>query len=1077
MFNAIIRFSLTHRLIILIVAMLLVLVGQREISQLPIDVLPDLNRPRVTVMTECEGMAPEEVEILVTTPLEESVTGATGVMAVRSNSTVGLSVVTVEFDWDTDPYRCRQIVSERLALADEQLPEGVSPQMTPISSVMGQVLMLGMWSDDGDLSPLELRTVADWIVRKRLLSISGVAEVFTVGGGRKQFQVLVRTEDLLKYGVWLHDIEEALQQSNRNVTGGYLTSQGADQYLVRSLGRIRNIEDLEKLVISPRPGRSVCLAQVATVKEAPAVPAGNASAYQRTGEDGSISGGSAVILTIGKQPETDTRLLTAEILETVEELQQSLGERYPGLRIEPLYQQREFIDLAVANVIEALWLGAILVAVALAMFLMNLRTTVITLMAMPMSIIMTCMVFAWWGLSINTMTLGGLAVAIGELVDDAIVDVENIFRRLRENSQRGSPVSAFRVVYDASREIRNSIVNGTLIVVLVFFPLFFLTGIEGKLFRPLGIAYVVSILSSLVVSLTLTPVLAYLLLPQTADRQSQREGFVMRFAKGIAGALIRMSLTFPRTVLVSAVAAVIVAGAVFFSLERNFMPAFNEGATQLNVDLMPGRSLDTSSALADRLAQQVAEVEGVRSVARKTGRAELDEHAVPVNVSELICSLDTESERDYEEILADLEELIGPENIPGTIAFSDQPLQHLINHLRAGTRAQIAVKLRGNDLGELRKRAQRIKDLIDDVPGIGTVRIDPIQVDVKQVRITLDRDRLQTHGLTPEQVNEIVETAMNGRVVTEVVDGRRFFEVLLRLDPVHREDLVALQHLPIRLPDGGIIPLKDVATIDPKATGPHQIDHEATRRQVLIQSNPTNRGAVDVKEDIEKRLRPHWKELTDDDFEIVFAGMFESEQEASLIIGTLTVVSLLGIFVVLYNMFGSTTLSLQVMAALPLALIGAVAAIVLTGQDRTVPCLVGMISLCGIASRNGILLLDHYFHLVRYEGETWSKKMLIRAGQNRVAPVVMTALTSALGLVPLTLSANEPGREILYPIATVVVGGLITSTLMEFVVRPALFWTYGREAAERALQQRIAKGDEFGENAKETESDPENSTL
>ena len=1077
MFNAIIRFSLTHRLIIIIVAVLLLLVGHREISRLPIDVLPDLNRPRVTVMTECEGMASEEVEILVTTPLEESVTGATGVIAVRSNSTVGLSIITVEFDWNTDPYRCRQIVSERLALANERLPEGVSPHMTPISSVMGQVLMLGMWSDDGDLSPLELRTVADWIVRKRLLAISGVAEVFTVGGGRKQFQVLVRTEDMLKYGVWLHDVETALQQSNRNVTGGYLTSQGADQYLVRSLGRIRHIKDLEKLVVSPRPGRSVCLGQVATVVEAPAVPTGNASAYQRTGEDDGMSGGPAVILTIGKQPETDTRLLTAEILNTVEELQQSLGERYPGLRIEPLYQQREFIDLAVANVIEALWLGAILVAVALAMFLLNLRTTVITLLAMPMSIIMACLIFAWWGLSINTMTLGGLAVAIGELVDDAIVDVENIFRRLRENCQRENPLSAFRVVYDASREIRNSIVNGTFIVVLVFFPLFFLTGIEGKLFRPLGVAYVVSILSSLVVSLTLTPVLAYLLLPQMAHRQSHREGFVMRFAKGIAGALIRVSLTFPRAVLASAVAAVIVAGVVFFSLERNFMPAFNEGAIQLNVDLMPGRSLDTSSALADRLAQQVAEVEGVRTVARKTGRAELDEHAVPVNTSELICSLDTESGRDYEEILADLKELIGPENIPGTIAFSDQPLQHLINHLRAGTRARIAVKLRGNDLGKLRKRAKRIKDLIDDIPGIGTVRIDPIQLDVKQVRITLDRARLRTYGLTPDQVNEMVETAMNGRVITEVVDGRRFFEVLLRLDPVHREDLVALQHLPIRLPDGGIITLKDVATIDPKATGPHQIDHEAARRQVLIQSNPTNRGAVDVKNDIEKRLQPHWKELTADDFEIVFAGMFQSEQEASLIIGTLTVVSLLGIFVVLYNMFGSATLSLQVMTALPLALIGAVAAIVLTGQDRTVPNLVGMISLCGIASRNGILLLDHYFHLVRYEGETWSKEMLIRAGQNRVAPVIMTALTSALGLIPLTLSANEPGREILYPIATVVVGGLISSTLMEFIVRPALFWTYGREAAERALQRRIAKGDEFSEKAKQSESDTENTAL
>jgi HME family heavy-metal exporter len=529
--------------------------------------------------------------------------------------------------------------------------------------------------------------------------------------------------------------------------------------------------------------------------------------------------------------------------------------------------------------------------------------------------------------------------------------------------------------------------------------------------------------------------------------------------KSLAGAAIKFSLRFPRTILSGAFVLVIVSAAVFLGFDRDFMPAFNEGAIQLNVDLMPGKSLTTSVGLASAVEQRLQDVEGVRAVVRKTGRAELDEHAVPVTTSEFICSLDPKSSRSQEEILRELEAIIDPENIPGTVAFSDQPLQHLINHLRSGSRAKIAIKLKGEDLSVLRQRGQRLREAIQDVPGVGNLRIDPIQVDIPQLRIELDRRQLALYGLTPYDVYELIETAMNGRVVTEIVAGQRVFDVLLRMEQTYREDLEALRHLAVQLPGGGMVALESLASIDRDARGPSQIDHEAGVRQIIVQCNPRERASVEVKEDIESRLQPLWGSLTEGNYELSITGLFESEQEAAFWIVSLSALSLVGIFLLLYTMFGSANLSLQVMCALPLALIGAVAAIALTGQDRTIPSLVGLVSLCGIASRNGILLINHYIHLVRHEGETWSCEMLVRAGRERVAPVMMTALTSGLGLVPLTLAAGEPGREILYPIATVIVGGLITSTLMEFLVRPALFWTFGLKAARRIVNRESADTD------------------
>ncbi len=1071
MFNAIISFSLNHRLLIISLAVLLILGGGYQMYHLPVDVLPDLNRPRVTVITECPGMAPEEVEMRVTMPLESVVNGATGVTAIRSNSTTGLSIITIEFDWNIDTFHSRQIVAERLQLAAEQVPEGVVPRMTPIASVMGQIVLHSVWDDGytddkGELkrmTPMQLRTLSEWVVRKQLQQIKGISEIYVMGGERRQFQVLLKPEELLKYDITINDVEQSLRQSNRNVTGGYLREQGMYQYMVRSLGQIRTIDDLNNLVVRPDLDPPVLLDRVAEIVEAASIPVGSAATLTRS-ENDTVLGGEAVVLTLEKQPTEDTRLLTQQILERIDLIQEALKSEYPGLRIECSYQQRAFIDLAINNVKEALWLGALLVVIVLALFLMNLRATVITLLAMPISIIITCVIFAQFGLSINTMTLGGLAVAIGELVDDAIVDVENIFRRLRMNyegvpdGQTAGRRPDKEVVFRASTEIRNSIVFGTMIVCLVFFPLFFLSGIEGRLFAPLGVAYVVSILASLVVSLTLTPVLALLLLPRIARQHREKEGAVLSGVKFLAEKAIRLSLAYPRMILAGAAALTLVSAAVFFSLERNFMPAFNEGAIQINLDLDPGVTLAYSSEVADNLARGAIEIPGVKTVVRKTGRSEMDEHAVPMSTSEFICTLDPDSDRKMEDVLEDIIKLIDPQNFQGTIAFHDQPLQHLINHLRAGTRAQIAIKLRGDDLETLRRRARRIQELVQPIEGIGNVRLDPIPKDIRQLRIELDRSQLALCGLRPDDVQLMIETAMSGSVATTVLEGQISTEVLVRLADDVRENMEEFKRLQVPLPGGGTVPLSSLAKIDENAMGPNQIDREAGQRQMLIQSNPRNRGAVDVKEDIDRVLAPHMAELTQGHYTVELTGMFQSEQEASRLIGLLSMLALFGVFLVLFTMFRSVNLSLQIMIALPMALIGGVAAIVLTGQDRTIPNLVGMISLCGIASRNGILLIDHYLHLVRYEGETLSKEMIVKAGRNRVAPVLMTTLTSAIGLLPLTLSPGEPGREILYPIATVVVGGLLSSTLMEFFVRPALFWTFGLEAARKVLQEE--PGDE-----------------
>lgn len=1157
--NGVIRFALHNRMLVAALSVFLLLYGSWQMMQLPIDVFPNLNRPRVVIMTEAHGLAPEEVETLVSIPIEAALNGAAGVQDVRSTSGVGLSVIYVEFDWGTDIYNDRQIVAERLAVVAEQLPEGAKPQLAPISSIMGQIIMVGMLSETNDntflfdttsidsasimslnanqlpsplkaafernslqlsreldirteiadkkwmvgdretdqwfaietdpenknklsihrrTSPLEMRTMADWVVRQQMLTVPGVSQVFVMGGDRKQFQVLVDPNLLLKYGVTIHDVESALSMSNANATGGYLDEQGPNEYLVRALGRIESIDELRSVVITQRDGKSVTIEKVARIVEGAQIKRGDSALYLRNKQSNtndksnrtldSFTGGPGIILTVSKQPEADTRLVTDRIEELVANFEGRLAD---DIKLDTsIYQQKEFIDRAIENVIEALLHGGVLVVAILFLFLLNFRTTFITLTAIPLSIVMTALVFWAFGLSINTMTLGGLAVAIGELVDDAIVDVENIFRRLKENRKAGNPKPALLVVFQASVEIRNSIVFGTMIVILVFIPLFALSGMEGRLFAPLGVAYIVSILSSLLVSLTLTPVLSYWLLGKNRanpgeNEPDEKDSFVLRFLKWIAGGVIRTSLKLSFPILTAAVVLVALAGIALYNIERDFLPPFNEGAVQVNVLMPAGTSLAKSTEIAQIAGARIREVPEIRTLARRTGRAELDEHAEGVNVTEFFASMD-ESERSREEILEDIRQRL--EDVPGIVTSTEQPLAHLISHMISGVKAQVGIKLYGEDLETLRRNAAAIETVIKKIDGVTDAQVEQ-QTLIDQLQIKVNGQQLEQFGLKRKEVTEFIETAMNGVVVSEILDGQRKFDLLVRLDEPFREDLETLGRLQMNLSDGGIVKLEDVATIR-KSLGPNQIKREKVRRRIVIQCNVSGRGLVDVVEEIKRKLRPIESELPPG-YILEYGGQFESQQRASRVIAILFGVSLLGMLLVLYTMFKSFNLALQVMVALPMAFIGSVAALRITDQTLTIAAMVGFISLCGIASRNGILLINHYLHLVKYEGESWSPDMIARAGKERLAPVLMTCLTTGIGLVPLAMAAGETGKEILYPVATVIIGGLITSTTLEFLVRPALFWQFGMGSAKAVVENEAAQV-ELIEESKEHRSSP-----
>jgi CzcA family heavy metal efflux pump len=1040
MFDKLIAFSVRNRLLVVLVAALVAAYGGYVLTRMPVDVFPDLNRPTVTIFTEAAGLAPDEVETIVSLPLETAVSGAAGVERVRSMSGIGVSLVFVEFGWQTDIYRARQIVAEKVAEVAGTLPEGARPFLGPVSSIMGQILAVGLTSDNPDIAPVQLRTLAQWDIRRRLLSVPGVSQITVIGGDVRQYQVLVDPAKLAATGVTLHDVEAAIDESNVNSSGGFMPDAHTER-LIRNLARLESAEELADTVVKVLPdGSSILLGQIAEVRE-------GAAANKRG--DAGIGGQPAVILTIQKQPGADTVALTRRIEGELESLRKTLP---AGVRIhDDIFRQSNFIELAIRNVEEALRDGSIMVAIVLFLFLLNFRTTAITLTAIPLSLFVTFIVFKAAGLGINTMTLGGLAVAIGELVDDAIVDVENVFRRLRENRAAGSPKSALQVVVDASREVRNSIVFATILVILVFIPLFALQGIEGRIFTPLAIAYIVSIVASLAVSLTVTPAMCALLLPKMKRMEHPRDGWLVRKIKAAELRLLDFGFRRPRAVFLGVGAALLAALLLVPTLGREFLPEFNEGSATVFVTSAPGISLEESNrigAIAEKLVMQVPEV---RTAARRTGRAEGDEHIMEVNASEIEFELEPSS-RSRAEILADIRENLS--GLPGVGVSVGQPISHRIDHILSGVQAQIAIKIFGDDLAVLRRLADEVRQAVEGVPGMADVQTERITL-VPQVHVRFDRKKCAAYGLRPGEAARYTELALKGAAVTSVIEGQRTFDVVLRLTDEARNDLEAIRTIPVDTLSGQLVPLGLIADVS-EAMGPNMINRENAQRRIYVSANAAGRDLVGVVN--EARATIAEKVVLPEGYYITYGGQFESEAGASRLILLLGLCSLVGMFFVLYLQFRSASFAAQVMLSIPLAFIGAVFGVkFFAGGIMSVASLVGFIALTGIAARNGIMMLSHYLHLMREEGMPFGREMIVRGTQERVVPVLMTALTAGLALLPLLLGAGQPGREILHPVAVVIFCGLVTSTALDLVVRPLVFRKYGARASRRLAPQAFAE--------------------
>lgn len=1041
MLNRLIAFSLGNRLLVLLCAVSVAVYGALAASRLPVDVLPDLNRPTVTILTEAHGLVPEDVEQFLSRPVEQAVSGASDVVRVRSVSGLGLSVVYVEFDWDVDIHRARQVVQERLQSAVASLPDDAAPQMAPISSVMGQIQMIGLKGRSPDSDPTELRAFADGIVKLRLLGIPGVAQVVTIGGSPRQLQVTADLQRLRAHGVALHDLAEAIRDANAPGSGG-LMQVGSRGPAVSVTGLVAGAADLENAVVHAQGGRPVRVADVARVEFGPA--------SIRTGDAG-VNGEPGVLLVVFKQPGVDTVALSEAVEAAARELQESTGDSVEFLPA--VYRQADFIQRAVDNVTDAVVHGALLVVVVLFLFLANLRSTLITLTALPLSVAVTAIVFEAMGQSINTMTLGGLSVAVGALVDDAIVDVENVFRRLRENRMAGSPRPALEVVFRASSEVRSPILIGTLVVAAVYLPLFALTGMEGRLFTPVGLAYIVSIMASLLVSLTVTPALCSLLLPHSRGVEEGAPGRMVRGLQGVTQRMIGTSLAHPAKIAAAFASLVVVAGFCLATRGTEFLPPFNEGSVQVNLILPPGTSLSTSDALGRRLEAAVAKVEGVANLGRRTGRAEGDEHAEGVNVTEMIVSFDPDCGRTREEILADVRERMH-EALPGAATSAEQPLAHLLSHILSGVSAQVAIKVTGEDLSVLRRTAEEVATAIRPVPGVADLMVEPLVL-VERVTVAPDRAALARAGLRVHDVSQTVELALEGAEVSRFVQGRLSFPIVLRLGHEDRKDLPAIENLLLSREDGTAVRLGDVARVALTRT-PNGIKHENATRRIVVQHNVEDRSLGEVVADVEAALAPVRAALPAG-YAIHVGGQFEAQAEAQRVIGVLSLLSLAVIVGLMAAHFRSVRLALFPLASIPVAFIGAVGMVVATGQSVSVATLVGLVSLGGIAVRNNILLVDHYLHLMGEEGEEFGPAMLVRAGRERVVPVLMTALTTGVALVPLVMSPGEPGRELLYPVASVIVGGLAFTTLLDILLTPGLFMVFGREAALRCLRARAAE--------------------
>jgi CzcA family heavy metal efflux pump len=1027
MIDKLMQASLRNRLIVLLGALLMLVIGTWVTLQMPIDVFPDLTAPTVSIMTEAHGMAPEEVEMLVTFPIETSVNGASGVRRVRSNSIQGLSTVWVEFDWGTDIYVARQIVNEKLQVIRGALPDGVDPPvLAPITSIMGEIMLVGLTAPT--TTPMELRTLADFTVGRRLQSVPGVSQVLVYGGETRQYQIQVDPYKVAARGLTLAHVLKAVSESNVNATGGVIVDSG-QEYLIRGLGRAHNVRDLEQTVVSVTDRVPVLLKDVAAVRVEPAFRLGTASIDNRDG----------VLLVVAKQPEANTLELTAAIETMLEDLKPSLPADVT-LHTE-IFRQADFIEVAVENVVGALRDGAILVIIILFLFLLNVRTTVISVLAIPLSLVAAFLAMRAFGFSVNTMTLGGMAIAIGVLVDDAIIYVENVYRRIRQNA--GLPVAERRpfdaVVVAASREISQPIAMATFIVVVVFLPLFFLGGIEGRMLKPLGFAYVVSIMASLLVAITVTPALSSVLLRGNLGDKASREPALVRWLKAVYEPSLRVVARHRGLVLVLSAVAVAGALAVLPLFGRSFLPEFNEGTFNISLATLPGTSLKESDELGAMAESILLANDAVVSTARRTGRTELDEHSLGSHAHEMEVRLDL-SKKTKEQVLDELRGSLAL--LPGTNVTIGQPISHRIDHMLSGTRAAIAVKLYGSDLHQLRTLADGIKGEMAEVEGLVDLFVDQ-QTDVPQIRIEASRERMAMYGLRPADIDELIDVAFLGAKTSQIYEGEYRHDLIVRYAPEYRDDLEAVGKTLIDTPHGGAIPLELVADIRIDR-GPNYISRENVQRKIVIQANVAGRDLRGAVEEIRSRLSEN-VDLPAGYF-VEYGGQFESEERATRTVSLLSLVSIIAIMITLYLEFRSFRQATLIMVNLPLALIGGIVGVWLTGGVISIASLVGFITLFGIAVRNGILMVSHYNHLMDEEGKPLLEAV-VQGSMERLSPILMTALTTGLALVPLALAGDKPGSELEYPMAIVILGGLVSATFLNLVVVPALYLKWGRRAS------------------------------
>lgn len=1034
MLNKIIGFSLQNRILVLVASVLLLIGGTYTAMHTEVDVFPDLNAPTVVIMTEANGMAAEEVEQLVTFPVETAVNGATGVRRVRSSSTNGFSVVWVEFDWDTDIYLARQIVSEKLAVVSESLPANVGkPTLGPQSSILGEMLIVGLTADS--TSMLDLRTIADWTIRPRLLSTGGVAQVAVLGGDIKEYQVQLDPERMRHYGVTLSEVMNITREMNLNANGGVLYEYG-NEYIVRGVLSTDKVDQIAKAVVRSNgvSGAPILLEDIADVQIGAKLPKlGTASER----------GKHAVLLTVTKQPATSTLELTDKLEASLQDLQKNLP---ADVKVSTdIFRQSRFIESSIGNVQKSLLEGGIFVVIVLFLFLANVRTTLISLVTLPLSLLVSILTLHYMGLTINTMSLGGMAIAIGSLVDDAIVDVENVYKRLRENRLKveAERLSTLEVVFNASKEVRMPILNSTLIIVVSFVPLFFLSGMEGRMLVPLGVAFIVALFASTIVALTLTPVLCSYLLGSNKTNKELKEAPVARWMKGIYEKALTWVLAHKRVTLGSTIGLFVVALGVFFTLGRSFLPSFNEGSFTINISSLPGISLEESNKMGHRAEELLMTIPEIQTVARKTGRAELDEHALGVNVSEIEAPFELK-DRSRSELVADVREKLG--TITGANIEIGQPISHRIDAMLSGTKANIAIKLFGDDLNKMFSLGNQIKGAISDIPGVADLNVEQ-QIERPQLKIQPKREMLAKFGITLPEFSEYVNVALAGKVISQVYEQGKSFDLIVKVKDDARDEIEKIRNLMVDTNDGRKVPLSYVAEVV-SAMGPNTINRENVKRKIVISANVADRDLRSVVNDIQKRIDTSVQ--LPEGYHIEYGGQFESEQAASRTLALTSFISIVVIFLLLYNEFRSVKESGVILLNLPLALIGGVFALVITTGEVSIPAIIGFISLFGIATRNGMLLISHYNHLQKEEGLNVYDSV-IQGSLDRLNPILMTALSSALALIPLALAGDLPGNEIQSPMAKVILGGLLTSTFLNGFIVPIVYLMMHRKKAQKSL--------------------------